>query len=133
MASQFRRCVFADGAAAESWVRTRTHTRGQGRTPAACQEHGSGVAGRRDLDDRLALARVFYCQVHGTTWIASHGTTRRAWPVGSSSARSCGRVSVVGTEIVGLVPMRALIDSAEYYLGIEAFDPETQVLEYRLN
>lgn len=42
-------------------------------------------------------------------------------------------VSIVGTEIVGLVPMRALIDSAEYYLGLERFDPETQVLEYRLN
>ncbi len=42
-------------------------------------------------------------------------------------------VSIVGTEIVGLVPMRALIDSAEYYLGIERFDPETQVLEYRLS
>ena len=42
-------------------------------------------------------------------------------------------VTVVGTEIVGLVPMRALIDSAEYYLGIENFEPETQVLEYRLN
>ena len=42
-------------------------------------------------------------------------------------------VHIVGTEIVGLVPMRALIDSAEYYLGIEHFDPETQVLEYRLN
>ncbi|MEZ4628177.1 MAG: glutamate formimidoyltransferase [Eubacteriales bacterium] len=42
-------------------------------------------------------------------------------------------VSIVGTEIVGLVPMRALIDSAEYYLGIENFDPETQVLEYRLD
>lgn len=42
-------------------------------------------------------------------------------------------VSIVGTEIVGLVPMRALIDSAEYYLGIENFDPETQVLEYRLS
>jgi glutamate formiminotransferase len=42
-------------------------------------------------------------------------------------------VSIVGTEIVGLVPMRALIDSAEYYLGIEDFDPENQVLEYRLN
>ena len=41
--------------------------------------------------------------------------------------------TIVGTEIVGLVPMRALIDSAEYYLGIENFDPEAQVLEYRLN
>ena len=38
-------------------------------------------------------------------------------------------VTVVGTEIVGLVPMRALIDSAEYYLGIENFDAENQVLE----
>ena len=42
-------------------------------------------------------------------------------------------VSIVGTEIVGLVPMRALIDSAEYYLGIEHFDPENQVLEYKLD
>lgn len=42
-------------------------------------------------------------------------------------------VSVIGTEIVGLVPMRALIDSAEYYLGIANFEPENQVLEYRLN
>lgn len=42
-------------------------------------------------------------------------------------------VNIIGTEIVGLVPMRALIDSAEYYLGIESFDPESQVLEYRLD
>jgi glutamate formiminotransferase / 5-formyltetrahydrofolate cyclo-ligase len=42
-------------------------------------------------------------------------------------------VNIVGTEIVGLVPMRALIDSAAYYLGIEHFNPEQQVLEYRLD
>ena len=41
-------------------------------------------------------------------------------------------VSIVGTEIVGLVPMRALIDSAAFYLGLEQFDPDAQVLEYRL-
>lgn len=41
-------------------------------------------------------------------------------------------VSIIGTEIVGLVPMRALVDSAEYYLGIECFDAERQVLERRL-
>ena len=41
-------------------------------------------------------------------------------------------VSVIGTEVVGLLPMRALIDSAEFYLGIENFDAEKQVLEYRL-
>lgn len=41
-------------------------------------------------------------------------------------------VSIIGTEVVGLLPMRALIDSAEYYLGIENFEAEKQVLEYRL-
>ena len=38
-------------------------------------------------------------------------------------------VTVVGTEIVGLTPMHALIDTAEYYLQIENFDGEKQVLE----
>jgi glutamate formiminotransferase len=40
-------------------------------------------------------------------------------------------VSVVGSEIVGLVPMEALIDTAAYYLGLEDFSME-QVLEYRI-
>lgn len=38
-------------------------------------------------------------------------------------------VHVVGTEIIGLTPMQALVDSAEYYLQIEDFDFEKQVLE----
>ena len=49
-----------------------------------------------------------------------------------SEAAHCG-VQIVGTEIVGLVPMRALIDSAAFYLGLEQFDPDAQVLEYRLD
>ncbi len=40
-------------------------------------------------------------------------------------------VNVVGSEIIGLVPMEALIDSAVYYLGVEDFSME-QVLEYRI-
>jgi glutamate formiminotransferase len=40
-------------------------------------------------------------------------------------------VSVAGSEIIGLVPMEALIDSAAYYLGLEDFTME-QVLEYRI-
>lgn len=40
-------------------------------------------------------------------------------------------VNVVGTEIIGLVPMQALIDTAEYYLGIENFSTQ-QVLEARI-
>ncbi len=40
-------------------------------------------------------------------------------------------VSIVGSEIIGLVPMAALIDTAEYYLGIENFSMD-QVLESRI-
>ena len=38
-------------------------------------------------------------------------------------------VHVIGTEIIGLTPMRALVDCAEYYLQIEGFDADKQVLE----
>ncbi len=40
-------------------------------------------------------------------------------------------VSIVGSEIIGLVPMAALIDTAEYYLGLEGFSAD-QVLESRI-
>jgi glutamate formiminotransferase len=40
-------------------------------------------------------------------------------------------VNVIGSEIVGLVPMEALIDTAAYYLGLEDFTME-QVLEARI-
>ena len=41
-------------------------------------------------------------------------------------------VEIIGSEIVGLAPMKALIDCAEYYLRIEEFDYDTQVLENHL-
>ena len=40
-------------------------------------------------------------------------------------------VNVIGSEIVGLVPLEALIDTAVYYMGIEKFTME-QVLEARI-
>lgn len=40
-------------------------------------------------------------------------------------------VSVIGAEIIGLVPMDALIDTAAYYLGLEGFSTK-QVLETHL-
>ena len=40
-------------------------------------------------------------------------------------------VNVVGSEVVGLVPMEALIDTAVYYMGIDNFTME-QVLESRI-
>ncbi len=38
-------------------------------------------------------------------------------------------VSVIGSEIIGLTPAKALIDCAEYYLQIENFDYKKQILE----
>lgn len=40
-------------------------------------------------------------------------------------------VNVVGSEVIGLVPMQALVDCAEYYLQIENFSTD-QILESRL-
>ncbi|ABR50155.1 glutamate formiminotransferase [Alkaliphilus metalliredigens QYMF] len=40
-------------------------------------------------------------------------------------------VNVVGSEVIGLLPMEALIDTAVYYLGIEDFSME-QILESRI-
>lgn len=54
----------------------------------------------------------------------------RAFELIKVEARRYG-VNVVGSEIVGLVPMEALIDTAAYYLGVENFSME-QVLETRI-
>ena len=40
-------------------------------------------------------------------------------------------INVLGSEIIGLVPMQALIDCSEYYLGLENFSID-QILESRL-
>lgn len=54
----------------------------------------------------------------------------RAFELVRIEARRYG-VAVVGSEIIGLVPMEALIDSASYYLGLEGFSIN-QVLEARI-
>ncbi|MBP2099753.1 glutamate formimidoyltransferase [Enterococcus rivorum] len=41
-------------------------------------------------------------------------------------------VNIIGSEVIGLTPAKALIDTAEYYLQIEAFDYGKQVLENHL-
>ncbi|MDO4666735.1 MAG: glutamate formimidoyltransferase [Streptococcus sp.] len=41
-------------------------------------------------------------------------------------------VGILGSEVVGLAPAKALIDAAEYYLQIEDFDYDKQVLENHL-
>lgn len=54
----------------------------------------------------------------------------RAFELVRVEARRYG-VSIVGSEIIGLVPIEALIDTASYYLGLENFSME-QVLEARM-
>lgn len=54
----------------------------------------------------------------------------RAFELVRVEARRYG-VSIVGSEIIGLVPMEALIDTASYYLGLENFSME-QILEARM-
>ena len=54
----------------------------------------------------------------------------RAFELVRVEARRYG-VSIVGSEIIGLVPMAALIDTASYYLGLENFSME-QVLDARM-
>jgi glutamate formiminotransferase len=41
-------------------------------------------------------------------------------------------VSIIGSEVIGLTPAKALIDCAEYYLQIEDFNYEKQVFENHL-
>ena len=54
----------------------------------------------------------------------------RAFELIKIEARRYG-VNVIGSEIVGLVPMEALMDTAAYYLGLEGFSIN-QVLESRI-
>lgn len=54
----------------------------------------------------------------------------RAFEMVKMEARRYG-VNVVGSEVIGLVPMQALVDSAVYYMGIEDFSMD-QILENRL-
>ena len=54
----------------------------------------------------------------------------RAFELVRIEARRYG-VPVGGSEIIGLVPMEALIDTSSYYLGLEDFSID-QVLETRI-
>jgi glutamate formiminotransferase len=55
----------------------------------------------------------------------------RVFETVKSEARRYG-VPVVGSEIVGLAPMEALLDAAAYYLQLEDFDVKKQIIESRI-
>lgn len=60
----------------------------------------------------------------------THTALYQAFELVKIEARRYG-VAIVGSEIIGLVPMEALIDTASYYLGLEAFSTK-QILETQL-
>ena len=41
-------------------------------------------------------------------------------------------VHIIGSEVIGLLPMNAMLDAAEYYLKVENFDRENQIMEKHL-
>jgi len=107
--------------------------------------------GTADLAIATAIARkvrfvgggLRYCKAMGVT-LEKRGITQvsmnltdytktaiyRAHELVRLEAQRYG-VSVVGAEVIGLVPMEALVDAAAYYLGLENFSM-SQVLEAKL-
>ena len=49
-------------------------------------------------------------------------------------AREAARygVQIIGSELIGIVPMDALTETAEYYLKLENFDKDNQIMEKHL-
>ena len=77
------------------------------------------------LEDRnIAQVSINMCNFHQTPLY-------RVFELVKVEAARYG-VSVIGSEIIGLTPMEALTDTAEYYLMIEKFDKHAQVLENNL-
>lgn len=91
---------------------------------------GLGAAGtaRAENDPRAAQGLV---QV--STVLTDHGATSLAAVLDAVSAQAeAAGGEVVGTEIVGLLPRKALLDFAAERLRVKGFDPSVQVLEERL-
>ena len=107
--------------------------------------------GTADLEIATAIAKkvrfvgggLRYCKAMGVT-LGERGITQvsmnltdftktaiyRAHELVRIEAQRYG-VPVVGAEVIGLVPMEALVDAAAYYLGLENFSM-SQVLEAKL-
>lgn len=94
----------------------------------------AGIIREKDGGLRCVKAMGFLLEDRNVAQVSINMTDFRVTPLYrvtelvKAEARRYG-VQVTGTEIVGLCPMKALIDAAEYYLQIENFDFERQVLE----
>ncbi|MDR0994717.1 MAG: glutamate formimidoyltransferase [Tannerella sp.] len=77
--------------------------------------------------DKPALGKV---QVSMNLTDYRHTAVYQAVEMVRFEARRYG-VAVTGSELIGLIPLQALVDTAAYYLGLEGFSAR-QVLEARL-
>lgn len=81
-----------------------------------------------EADEEKGIPAQKYAQVSINMTDFNRTPLYRVVEVTKAEARRWG-VWVTGTEIIGLTPMRALIDSAEYYLQLNDFDPDKQIIE----
>jgi glutamate formiminotransferase/formiminotetrahydrofolate cyclodeaminase len=91
----------------------------------------------RDGGLRFVKANGFMIRERGIAQVSMNLVNYRGTPVHrvyEMVRREAERygVGIVGSEIVGLVPLNALLDAAEYYLRIDGFKRD-QVLESRLS
>lgn len=81
-----------------------------------------------EADEEKGIPAHKYAQVSINMTDFNRTPLYRVVEVTKAEAKRWG-VYVTGTEIIGLTPMRALIDSCEYYLQLNEFDPDKQIIE----
>jgi glutamate formiminotransferase len=78
----------------------------------------------------VALKERGYVQVSMNLTDYTHTSLYQAFEMVKTEARRYG-VAVTGSEIIGLLPLDALVDTAAYYLGLESFSAQ-QILEEKV-
>ena len=81
-----------------------------------------------EADEEKGIPAHKYAQVSINMTDFTRTPLYRVIEVTKAEAKRWG-VYVTGTEIIGLTPMRALIDSCEYYLQLNEFDADKQIIE----
>ncbi|MBQ2110996.1 MAG: glutamate formimidoyltransferase, partial [Clostridia bacterium] len=80
-----------------------------------------------EADEEKGIPAHKYAQVSINMTDFTRTPLYRVVEVTKAEAKRWG-VHVTGTEIIGLTPMRALIDSCEYYLQLNEFDADKQII-----
>ncbi|TYP58479.1 glutamate formimidoyltransferase [Thermosediminibacter litoriperuensis] len=90
------------------------------------RESGGGLKNVRAIGVMLEDRNIAQVSMNMTNYEKT--ALYRAFELIRIEARRYG-VDIIGSEIVGITPMKALIDVAKYYLQLENFDDSKQILE----